>query len=115
MKDEEATSPDYWSRHLRATVRFAQAVKFAWTIADSVMLEVGPRTTATTLARQQSSDLKKQTAVSSLSDQVGDGAESALLLKAVGGLWQSGIAIDWSRFYENEERRRGAHGVPCPR
>jgi len=106
MKDEEATSPEYWSQHLRSTVRFAQAVKFAWSDADNVMLEVGPRTTASTLARQQSTDTKKQVAVSSLADQVGSGAELALLLKAVGGLWQSGIVVDWSRFYANEERRR---------
>lgn len=110
MKDAEAISPEYWSKHLRATVRFAQAVKFAWSEADNVMLEVGPRTTATTLARQQSSDQKKQIAVSSLADQVGQGAELTLLLKAVGGLWQSGITIDWSRFYQNEERRR----IPLP-
>ncbi|MFZ1693421.1 MAG: beta-ketoacyl synthase N-terminal-like domain-containing protein, partial [Flavobacteriales bacterium] len=62
LKDDEATSSKYWSDHLRATVRFAQAVKFAWTDADRVMLEVGPRTTATTLARQQSTDNKKQAA-----------------------------------------------------
>ena len=106
LKDDEAVSSSYWSDHLRATVRFAQAVKFAWSDADRVMLEVGPRTTATTLARQQSSDTKKQAAVSSLSDSAGNGNELTQVLKAVGGLWQSGVLIDWSKFYEKEERRR---------
>lgn len=106
LKDEEAVSAKYWSDHLRATVRFAQAVKFAWSDADRVMLEVAPRTTATTLARQQSSDSKKQAAVSSLSDSAGNGNELTQMLKAVGGLWQSGVLIDWSKFYEREERRR---------
>ncbi|HRH69952.1 MAG TPA: amino acid adenylation domain-containing protein [Flavobacteriales bacterium] len=106
LKDDEATSSKYWSDHLRATVRFAQAVKFAWQDADRVMLEVGPRTTATTLARQQSTDNKKQAAVPSLGDSAGNGNELAQLLKAVGGLWQSGVLIDWSKFYEREERRR---------
>lgn len=106
LKDDEAVSSSYWSDHLRATVRFAQAVKFAWQDADRVMLEVGPRTTATTLARQQSSDPKKQTAVSSLTDSAGNGNELAQLLKAVGGLWQSGVLIDWKKFYEREERHR---------
>jgi amino acid adenylation domain-containing protein len=120
MKDAEATSPTYWSDHLRATVRFAQAVKFAWSDADPadakamagsrVMLEVGPRTTATTLARQQSSDTKKQAAVSSLSDSAGNGNELTHLLKAVGGLWQSGVLIDWKAFHTNEER----HRIPMP-
>lgn len=106
LKDDEAVSPKYWSDHLRATVRFAQAVKFAWSDANRVMLEVGPRTTATTLARQQSSDSKKQTAVPSLGDSAGNGNELAQLLKAVGGLWQSGVLIDWKKFHEREERRR---------
>ena len=106
MKDDEATSPKYWSDHLRATVRFAQAVKFAWSDADRVMLEVGPRTTATTLARQQSTDNKKQAAVPSLGDSAGNGNELTQLLKAVGGLWQSGVLIDWNGFYEREERCR---------
>ncbi len=106
LKDDEATSPKYWSDHLRATVRFAQAVKFAWSDADRVMLEVGPRTTATTLARQQSADTKKQVAVPSLGDSAGNGNELTQLLKAVGGLWQSGVLIDWNSFYEREERCR---------
>lgn len=106
LKDDEATSPKYWSDHLRATVRFAQAVKFAWQDADRVMLEVGPRTTATTLARQQSTDNKKQAAVPSLGDSAGNGNELTQLLKAVGGLWQSGVLIDWNKFYEREQRHR---------
>jgi glutamate-1-semialdehyde aminotransferase/acyl carrier protein len=106
LKDEEATSPDYWSKHLRATVRFAQAVKFAWDDAPRVMLEVGPRATATTLARQQATDTKKQQAVPSLGDASGNGIELAQLLKAVGGLWQSGVAIDLAAFYANEQRHR---------
>ncbi|MBL9172937.1 MAG: aminotransferase class III-fold pyridoxal phosphate-dependent enzyme, partial [Verrucomicrobiales bacterium] len=106
LKDSEATSADYWSRHLRATVRFAPAVRFAWSEGDRVMLEVGPRATATTLARQQSTDPSRQIAVASLADQAGNGAELAALLKAVGALWQCGIEIDWTHFYEREQRRR---------
>ncbi|MCW5557072.1 MAG: aminotransferase class III-fold pyridoxal phosphate-dependent enzyme, partial [Verrucomicrobiae bacterium] len=106
LKDAEATSPDYWSRHLRATVQFGPAVRFTWSDSPRVLLEVGPRATATTLARQQSADPRRQVAVASLADQVGDGAELAALLKAVGALWQSGIEVDGSRFYEREQRRR---------
>lgn len=116
LKDEEACSPSYWSNHVRATVRFAQAVKFAWTdtgetgakawAGSRVMLEVGPRATATTLARQQSSDSKKHVAVSSLGSDAGNGEELTHLLKAVGGLWQSGVNIHWKAFHELEDRKR---------
>ncbi|MBN8247981.1 MAG: aminotransferase class III-fold pyridoxal phosphate-dependent enzyme, partial [Verrucomicrobia bacterium] len=106
LKDAEATSPDYWSRHLRATVQFGPAVRFAWTDGNRVLLEVGPRATATTLARQQSADPRRQVAVPSLGDQAGQGAELSAMLKAVGALWQSGIEVDWTRFHEREQRRR---------
>ena len=114
LTDEEAISPEYWSGHLRATVRFAQAVQFAWNneelTGDRVMLEVGPRTTASTLARQQSADPKRQVAVPSLGDHAGDGIELVQLLKAVGGLWRAGVTIDRERFEEGEQRRR----IPIP-
>ncbi len=106
LKDEEATSAKYWSDHLRATVRFAQAVQFAWKDADRVMLEVGPRTTATTLARQQSADAKRQVAVPSMGSASGNGEELSALLRAVGGLWQSGVEIDRKTFFEREMRYR---------
>ena len=106
LKDEEATSAKYWSDHLRATVRFAQAVQFAWQDADRVMLEVGPRTTATTLARQQSADPKRQVAVPSMGSASGNGEELTALLRAVGWLWQSGVEIDRKAFFEREVRHR---------
>jgi amino acid adenylation domain-containing protein len=106
LTDDQATSSEYWSGHLRATVRFAQAVKFAWEQGDRVLLEVGPRNTATTLAKQQASDTKKQAAIPSMGAESGNGAELTALLKAIGGLWQSGIAINRKVFFEREDRRR---------
>lgn len=50
LTDEEAMDPMYWAGHLRATVRFAEGVKALWTEKPRyVMLELGPRNTATTL------------------------------------------------------------------
>ena len=46
-------SPDYWARHLRETVRFSRGCRAAGDAAPGVLLEVGPRTTLGTLARQQ--------------------------------------------------------------
>ncbi len=110
LTDAQATSPDYWSSHLRATVRFAQAVRFAWSVDAPVMLEVGPRTTATTLARQQAADPRKHAAVASLGDSAGNGQEDIALQKAIGGLWQSGITIDTGLYHGDERRLR----IPLP-
>jgi acyl transferase domain-containing protein len=73
-------------------VRFAQAVKFAWEQGDRVLLEVGPRNTATTLAKQQATDTKKQAAIPSMGAESGNGAELTALLKAC---WR--LVAKWHR------------------
>ncbi|MCU0621299.1 MAG: SDR family NAD(P)-dependent oxidoreductase [Gemmatimonadales bacterium] len=52
IADAEATSPDYWVRHLRETVRFGAGVAVLAADPDRALLEVGPGRTLATLARQ---------------------------------------------------------------
>ena len=106
IKESECTDPAYWSGHVRATVRFAQAVKKGWESGDHVMLEVGPRNTASTLARQQSADMKTQVAIASLGKESGNGKEFGELLRAVGQLWQQGITLDNDRYFEGRRRNK---------
>ncbi|HEY8209099.1 MAG TPA: amino acid adenylation domain-containing protein, partial [Myxococcaceae bacterium] len=99
---EEATDPAYWGRHLRATVRYGDAIGTLWAKAIPVLVEVGPRTTLATLARQQVKDRAKQVAVSILNDT----AESELpsLLGAIGQLWATGADVDARAFYGITDR-----------
>jgi amino acid adenylation domain-containing protein len=109
LSDEEAKDPMYWAGHLRATVRFAEGVKALWTDKPRmVMLELGPRNTATTLARQQAIDPKSQKAIPSLGDSSVNDAEWTALLSAIGHLWLNGIYIEWKAFYALENRQRTA-------
>ena len=111
LTDEQATDPLYWAGHLRATVRFAGGVRSLWTARPGhVLLELGPRNTATTLARQQAIDPKTQKAVPSLGDSATGESEWATLLSAMGQLWLNGITPDWNAFYAMESRRR----IPLP-
>ncbi len=109
ITDAQAIDPLYWASHLRATVRFAEGVQTLWQQPERVLLEVGPRTTTTTLARQQSKDLK-QVAIASLGKTAEDHAEWGSLLQAIGQLWLAGVAIDWQAFYADEYR----HRLPLP-
>jgi amino acid adenylation domain-containing protein len=113
ITDAEATDPMYWATHLRETVRFADAIATVWQDPDRVLLEVGPRQTATTLARQQVTDAqrtdpKKQVAIASLGDRTD--SEWTELLTAVGRLWLTGAVIDWESFHRHERRQR----LPLP-
>lgn len=107
---QQATDPMYWATHLRQTVRFAQGVQTLWQQPERLLLEVGPRITTTTLARQQAKDIQQQIVIASLGDNAENEAEWTALLKAVGQLWLAGVSIDWSNFYQRETRQR----IPLP-
>lgn len=103
---EQATDPLYWAGHLRATVRFAEGIQTLWQQPERILLEVGPRLTATTMARQQASDPAQQVAIASLGKTAEADAEWLALLQAVGQLWLAGAEIDITAFYANESRHR---------
>ncbi|HZW18379.1 MAG TPA: aminotransferase class III-fold pyridoxal phosphate-dependent enzyme, partial [Luteimonas sp.] len=109
LDDGQACSPDYWATHLRAPVRFASALARVIDTPARVVLEVGPRTTLTGLARQAIAAGKAQVAaVASLSDA--PAGEVAALRLAAGQLWSQGAFAGIDRF----DRRANRHRVRLP-
>ncbi len=107
----QATDPRYWAEQILKPVRFAESVQTVWQQNPQyVLLEVGPRGSLTTLARQQATDRTKQLAIASLGNTSVDQADWKCLLQSVGQLWLAGVAIDWQQFYVQETR----HRVPLP-
>ncbi|WOD44519.1 polyketide synthase [Hwangdonia lutea] len=105
LSDAEATDPKYWAKHLRATVRFSDAMETALEFEDIVLLEVGPGRALTTLSQQK----KKTKSVASIASLVvpKDNENSYhTVLTALGQLWQKGIEPDWKSFYENQSRQK---------
>ena len=96
LTDEQAQDPSYWANQMRQPVRFAEAVSTLWEDPSRVLLEMGPRGTAATMARQQARN-RSQVAVSSLGESGGD--EWTALLTAVGRLWSAGVEIDTDPFW----------------
>jgi amino acid adenylation domain-containing protein len=100
-----ATSPDYWSRHLREPVRFATALGRLTDVPARVLLEVGPRTTLSTFARQHPAVQKQQiAAVATLAD-TSDG-ELRNARAAAGALWCRGVVLDPAVFDGRARRQR---------
>jgi amino acid adenylation domain-containing protein len=99
----EATSPDYWTRHLRHTVRFSPALLHTLDDAGAAFLEVGPRASLTTLGRQHT-QARDRIMVASLADAPND--ERKALLAAAGTLWAAGIPVDLTALEHRATRRR---------
>jgi len=102
---EQATSPDYWAQHLRRPVLFNQALAHLASGTDAVLLEVGPRTTLTSLARQHGDVATAQLpSVASLAALPDD--ETVALRAAFGALWAAGVPVQPAAFDRRTHRRR---------
>ncbi|WP_246200341.1 type I polyketide synthase [Shinella kummerowiae] len=107
---EQATDPAYWVAHLRGTVLFGPGLARVLELPNPVLLEVGPGSSLTRLARQQARpDMR---AVASLPDagSARDAADHALL--AFGELWTAGIDVDWAMVRKGASRRVGLPTYP---
>src|SRR6185295_2723926 len=104
IESEEATSPDYWARHLRAPVRFAEGVAELLAEPNRLLLEVGPGDSLARLARRQAPH--GTTIVSSLRAATETGDDQGSLLVALGRLWLVGVEIDWAGFQREGRRRK---------
>ncbi|HSK80544.1 MAG TPA: SDR family NAD(P)-dependent oxidoreductase, partial [Thermoanaerobaculia bacterium] len=106
IKAEEATDPEYWARHLRGTVRFADGIATLLTEPGRALLEIGPGNSLATLAREAGAPI----ALASLPHPSDRRPEVPFLLATLGRLWTAGIEVGWSAFHAGETRRR----IPLP-
>jgi amino acid adenylation domain-containing protein len=108
MSDAQAVDPAYWAGHVRATVRFSDAIAFLIDNQHRLMLEVGPRAVATSLARRHTAN-PPVISIASLHPQE-YGSDHHSLLNALGQLWLNGVTPDSEAYYANEKRRK----LPLP-
>ena len=104
LTDAQATDPQYWAQHLRSTVRFADALDTLFELDQPILLEVGPGSVLTTLARQQAGS-RPTTVLTTLVRYEGPAADYSALLKTLGQLWVAGLTPDWRAFYAGADRR----------
>ncbi|MFH9663473.1 SDR family NAD(P)-dependent oxidoreductase [Streptomyces sp. NPDC017248] len=92
ITDQEATSPDYWARHLRGTVRFADGIATLWSIPDIVLVEIGPAPvhTADVLQHPAAGQVPDRVVVASTPRPLAGRSNRATLLDAAGRLWLAG-------------------------
>ncbi|MBA3947172.1 MAG: SDR family NAD(P)-dependent oxidoreductase [Herpetosiphonaceae bacterium] len=106
----EATDPRYWAQHLRQTVRFADGLQTLLQGQPAVLLEVGPGQALSTFARQHTDRSATQLALPSLRHPHERQSDHAFMLTTLGKMWLTGIAVDASTLYSDEQRWR----VPLP-
>ncbi len=109
ITEKEATSAEYWVRHLREAVRFSDGARCLGAEGEWVFLEVGPGQSLGKFVQQSAvSGTVIQSLPSSFNGSQNEGY--ANLLSAVGTLWENGVSIHWASLHGNEKRRR----IPLP-
>lgn len=103
---EEATSPDYWARQLRHTVRFADGLLQLFKGPEGILLEVGPGTALSNLARRNPNITPAQLVLSSLEAPSDPARGMESLMGTLGVLWAEGVSVDWESVYRGEQRHR---------
>ncbi|MFJ6181685.1 SDR family NAD(P)-dependent oxidoreductase [Streptomyces sp. NPDC092295] len=101
---EELASPEYWVRHVRESVRFADAVS---TLADediATFVEIGPGGTLSALGQESAPDAAFVPVLRA------DRPEEPALIAAVAQMCAQGVRVDWEAFFAG----RGARRVDLP-
>ncbi|MEM7674541.1 MAG: SDR family NAD(P)-dependent oxidoreductase [Myxococcota bacterium] len=106
LTDEQATSPDYWTEHLRNTILFADCVQTLMAKPERVIVEIGPGRTLSSLVRGHPSTKPTTNVITSLPHPSEDTPADVHMMTALGRLWASGADIDISTRYGDEARQR---------
>lgn len=110
LRDEEATDPGYWARHMVSPVLFDSGIKELLREKGRIFLEAGAGQGLTAFLKQHPlcTDEAAMLAVPSLPGAYDRRPQSAFLLESLGKLWMLGQSIDWKGFYAHESRHRVA-------
>ncbi|MEH1848663.1 MAG: SDR family NAD(P)-dependent oxidoreductase [Nostoc sp.] len=106
----EAINPNYWTEHLRSTVRFSAGISVLLQQPNRILLEVGPGRTLCTLAKQHSHQATGQVVLPTLRHPVDKQSDVVFILNILGRLWLAGVTINWSGFSNQKQHQR----VPLP-
>ncbi|MGD3112901.1 type I polyketide synthase, partial [Streptomyces sp. YGL11-2] len=99
--DDLVCSAEYWVRHVRETVRFADGVRALETEGARVFLELGPDGVLTAMAQHTLDGTA--TVVPALRK---DRPEETALLTALAHLYVTGVGVDWSGIFAGSGARR---------
>ncbi|MFJ9211564.1 type I polyketide synthase [Streptomyces sp. NPDC102264] len=101
---EELASPEYWVRHVRESVRFADAVGTLVGEGVTTFVEVGPGGTLSALGQESAPDAVFVPVLR------GDRPEAVASTTAAGQLHVRGVQVDWRPFFGG----RGAQWLDLP-
>ncbi|MFE3318083.1 type I polyketide synthase [Nocardia sp. NPDC059195] len=102
LDPDEVMDAEYWTEHVRATVRFGDAVQAALGTDPTHLVEIGPRRVLSASARKINPELDARY----LSPSPGPSATGEELAATVAALYCDGLDPVWNELYEPAQRVR---------
>ncbi|MFI6893880.1 SDR family NAD(P)-dependent oxidoreductase [Streptomyces sp. NPDC050256] len=96
LSDEDAQDPEYWGRHLRGAVRFADGIGRLMESVDGPLVEVGPGRGLLSLARAAASAADLLPLIPAMRHPKDNDSDLRILLAAIAELWEAGTEPDWA-------------------
>ncbi len=105
---ETMQTPDYWKKHLRQTVRFADGMTTLLTDEQKLLIEIGPGQTLSTFTRQHPQRREHHQVVASLRHPKETTPDRLFWLKSLGQVWLVGVEPNWKQNFQQIRR------IPLP-
>ncbi|GGG93372.1 hypothetical protein GCM10011586_05150 [Silvibacterium dinghuense] len=106
LTEAHVADPSYWTRQLRSTVRFADAIAEAAKTPERIFLEIGPAETLVQLMRQVIGTAGNHAVIASQAGLKDGIRGEAAMQSALGRLWLTGVAPAWTKLHDGEQRHR---------
>ncbi|MFD8120499.1 type I polyketide synthase [Streptomyces albidoflavus] len=104
---DELRTADYWVRHVRHAVRFADGVRHLETQGVTTYLELGPGGALAAMGGDCLADTRRKTLIPALRKALD---EPRAVIGALAAAHAHGVPVDWHRFYAGT----GAHRTALP-
>ncbi len=102
----DLTGGEYWARHLRQTVLFAEGIEELLKKKNCIFIEVGPGKVLSTFCKRLADKNNNLLTVNLVRHPDENTADDCYLLEKIGQLWLYNVEIDWQAFYGHERRYR---------
>ncbi|WP_425274400.1 type I polyketide synthase [Streptomyces zinciresistens] len=111
VSEDETSSPDYWVRHVREAVRFADGIRSLKALGVTRFLEVGPDGVLTAMAQDCLAESAEDTSAAMLVPVLRkERPEAGALMTALAELHAHGAAVNWESVFAG----RGAGKAELP-
>lgn len=110
LSNVEATSVEYWVKHVRSTVRFSDATLTSLSIGPSVFMEVGPGQSLESAVKRHLNNENEHSVLGSIRAGNIKMDDCEYLTNAIGRLWTYGISVDPDKYFKGEDLRK----IPFP-